>query len=551
MNLTAWIRLTCLLFFLAPLCGAQSSSFDPREATIASVHNALYSGPTTCRTIVSSFLTRIEMYNPTINAIITLNPHALSTADEMDMALLAGNVTGSLFCIPVLLKDNYDTFDMPTTGGCADLAGSQPSVDAPAVAALRNAGAIILGKANLHELALEGLSVSSLGGQTVNPYDHTRTPGGSSGGTGAAIATSFAVFGTGTDTVNSLRSPASANSLFSIRPTRGLISRAGIVPISYTQDAIGAIGRTVADVAAALTVMASVGYDGDDNTTGLIPSESVGVDYSAGLYSGSLNGVRLGLLEGFFDRTATNETTPVNDAMDAMVAKLTAAGAVIVPINDSTYSNVSDISAKLDAQQFEYRQELTSYLQRPSLKGSHPETMPAIYRNSKKFLVIPSEYKYVNTALVSSTSNTTYAAVKLGIQNLTLALHSTFTSHNLSAIIYPEQKNLVVKIGSPSQSGRNGILAALTGSPVVTVPAGFSPKTADAPVGVPIGMEILGMPWSEGKILGIAERISEIVHMRRMPQFAEEAVESKAFEAVPKIVPDTRDISKVYPLGTL
>jgi len=177
--------------------------------------------------------------------------------------------------------------------------------------------------------------------------------------------------------------------------------------------------------------------------------------------------------------------------------------------------------------------------------------MPAIYRNSKKFLVIPSEYKYVNTALVSSTSNTTYAAVKLGIQNLTLALHSTFTSHNLSAIIYPEQKNLVVKIGSPSQSGRNGILAALTGSPVVTVPAGFSPKTADAPVGVPIGMEILGMPWSEGKLLGIAERISEIVHMRRMPQFAEGAVESKAFEAVPKIVPDTRDISKVYPLGTL
>lgn len=540
-----------LLLFLAARCSAQSSSFDSREATIASVHNALYAGLTSCRGIVSSFLTRIETYNPTVNAIIALNPNALATADEMDLALASGNVTGTLFCIPVLLKDNYDTSDMPTTGGCADLSGSQPSVDAPTVAALKNAGAIILGKANLHELALEGLSVSSLGGQTVNPYDHTRTPGGSSGGTGAAIATSFAVFGTGSDTVNSLRSPASANSLFSIRPTRGLISRAGIIPISYTQDAIGAIGRTVADVAAALTVMASVGYDGKDNATGLIPSESVGLDYSAGIYGGTLSGVRLGLLQGFFNRTATNETTPVNDAIDAIVTRLTAAGAVIVPINDPTYANVSDISAKLDTQQFEYRQELTSYLQRPSLKGRHPDTMLDIYLDSKKFLVIPSQYKYVNTALVSSTSNATYGAVKLGIQKLTLALHSTFISHNLSAIIYPEQKNLVVKIGSPSQSGRNGILAALTGSPVATVPAGFSPKTADAPVGVPIGMEILGMPWSERTILGIAEKISELVHARRMPQFAEAAVESKTFKAVPRIVPDTKKISGNYPLATL
>ncbi len=171
--------------------------FDSREATIDSVHNALFTGLTTCRGVVSSFLSRIEAFNPTINAIITLNPNALLLADQMDMQILSGNATGPLFCIPVLLKDNYDTNEMNTTGGCSDLAGSQPTVDAPAAVALKNAGAIILGKTNLHELALEGLSVSSLGGQTINPYDHTRTPGGSSGGTGAAIATSFAVFGTG------------------------------------------------------------------------------------------------------------------------------------------------------------------------------------------------------------------------------------------------------------------------------------------------------------------------------------------------------------------
>lgn len=171
--------------------------FDSRESTIDSVHNALFTRLTTCRGVVSSFITRIEAFNPTINAIITLNPNALTLADQLDMQILSGNATGSLFCIPVLLKDNYDTTEMNTTGGCLDLAGSQPTVDAPATAALKNAGAIILGKTNLHELALEGLSVSSLGGQTINPYDHTRTPGGSSGGTGAAIATSFAVFGTG------------------------------------------------------------------------------------------------------------------------------------------------------------------------------------------------------------------------------------------------------------------------------------------------------------------------------------------------------------------
>jgi Asp-tRNA(Asn)/Glu-tRNA(Gln) amidotransferase A subunit family amidase len=140
---------------------------------------------------------RIEAFNPTVNAIISLNPNALAIADSMDAMIASGNVTGSLFCIPVFLKDNYDTVEMNTTGGCLDLKGNKPVVDAPVVTKLKNAGAIILGKTNLHELALEGLSVSSLGGQTVNPYDHTRTPGGSSGGTGAAIATNLGIFGTG------------------------------------------------------------------------------------------------------------------------------------------------------------------------------------------------------------------------------------------------------------------------------------------------------------------------------------------------------------------
>lgn len=476
------------LLALARAYSAQNlscSTFDIREASIETVHNALYGGLLTCRGLVEAFIARIQAYNPTINAIIALNPSALSVADGLDLELAAGNATGTLFCIPILLKDNYDTKDMKTTGGCLDLAKSQPTEDAPAVTAMKRAGGIILGKTNLHELALEGLSVSSLGGQTINPYDPSRTPGGSSGGTGAAIAASFAVFGTGTDTVNSLRSPASANSLFSIRTTRGLISRAGIIPISYTQDVSGPIARNLNDLAIALNVMTSMGYDPNDNATALVPASSIGVDYTAALRGGRLDGVRLGLIETFFNRTESQETTPVVEAIDATVASITAAGATIVPISSSVFNSAAILQA-YDTQRFEYRQQMDNYLARPSLQGDHPTTLNELYK-SGKFLVIPSQYSYVNTALISSTDNTSYATRKLGIQNLTLSLQSTFKEHAIDALIYPEQANLVVKIGAASQSGRNGILAAVTGFPVVTVPAGYSPATELAHIGVPIG----------------------------------------------------------------
>ena len=540
------------ILFLSPASKGQIQGcykFDIREASVETVHNALHSGLTSCRDLIEAFIARIEAYNPTINAIITLNPSALSIADGFDDALAAGNATGALFCIPILLKDNYDTMDMNTTGGCSDLAGSQPTVDAPVVVALKRAGAIILGKTNLHELALEGLSVSSLGGQTINPYDRSRTPGGSSGGTGAAIAASFAVFGTGTDTVNSLRSPASANSLFSVRPTRGLISRSGIIPISYTQDAVGPIARSVEDLAIALTVMTSIGYDANDNTTALVPSSSIGVDYSAALHGRPIRGMRLGLIETFFNRTASEETTPVIAALNATVSALTAAGATVIPISSSIY-NSSAILEAYDTQRFEYRQQMNGYLARPSLRGEHPVNLNDLYK-SGKFLVIPAQYSYVNTALISSTDNATYATRKIGIQNLTLALQSTFKQNSLDAMIYPEQANLVVKIGAPSQSGRNGILAAVTGHPVVTVPAGFSPATKQAPVGVPIGLEILGLPWSEAKLLNLAKKISEVRRVRKMPVLTKAAISASAIDKVPAIVPNTRNIPSSYPLGKI
>ncbi|KAI1106587.1 amidase signature enzyme [Jackrogersella minutella] len=527
---------------------AQTDFFDSLESTIESTRAALLANSTTCRTVVSSFLARIEEFNPTINALVSSNPDALSAADELDRRLAAGDSAGKLFCVPVLLKDNYEAVGMNTTGGNAALAGNRPSVDTPSVKAFKDEGAIILGKTNLHEMALEGLSVSSFGGQTINPYDHTRTPGGSSGGTGAAIATSFAIFGTGTDAVNSLRSPASANNLVSVRPSRGLISRRGILPISFTQDSIGPIARNVQDLAIALTVMASVGADEADNATLLVPPEARGIDYTQGLDDGGLEGLRIGLLDGFWNRTASNETTPVNNALASTIEFLKSQGAEIINVTESIY-NASAI-ARFDVQQYEFKEVLNNYLSSPSLSGDRPTTWDEVY-GSGDFLVIPAQYSFINNSKNSSTADPGYATAKQGIENLKAAINSTFVDNELDAVIYPEQKNLVVKIGSPSQAGRNGILAALTGVPVVTVPVGFSQPSQDAPIGVPIGMEILGLPFSESKLLNIANHFTRLRPLRKTPTFANYTVEMGSFASVPKMQPNVTNIPPAYPLGVL
>ena len=210
---------------------------DPVTGTISDIHDALVSRNATVTDILNIYLSRITTVNPQINALVTLNPNVLLDShgldDEISSSINPLELIHRkpLFGVPILLKDNYDATGMATTAGCLALKNATPTTDGPAVMALKQAGALIIGKTNLHELALEGLSVSSLGGQTLNPYDLTRTPGGSSGGSGAALAAGLTVLATGTDTVNSLRSPASANGLYSCRPTRGLISRTGVVSL--------------------------------------------------------------------------------------------------------------------------------------------------------------------------------------------------------------------------------------------------------------------------------------------------------------------------------
>ena len=524
----------------------QSDPYDAREASTYSIHSYLSQHIHTCREITEAHLARIEAHNPVMNSMIALNPKALLEADAKDNFLKEGNMTGPLFCVPILLKDNFDTIDMNTTGASLALRNSRPTANAPVVTALIIAGAIILGKTNLHEMALEGLSVSSLGGQTINPYDHSRTPGGSSGGTGAAIAASFAVFGTGTDTVNSLRSPASANSLFSIRPTRGLLSRNGVIPISGTQDAVGPIARNLDDLAIALTVMASVGRDKDDTATEDIPASLLGYDYAAAARGGKIRGKRFGLIEGFFNHTASNETDPVNDVMDEMIASLLTAGATIIPIMNPIYDS-PQILANCDTQTHEYREELNKYLARPSLQGTHPESFEELY-NSDDAFVIPHQHPYIRTAFTTSTTNASYTKIQTNIKNLRQVIEETFSFHNLDALIYPQQSNLVVKIGAPNQYGRNGIMAAVTGFPVLTVPAGFSEVTPDAPLGVPVGMEILGLKWTEAELLRLAKAIAEVRPVRRPPRSTDTLVArwQQRYVEVPPILPNPANVPEAY-----
>src|ERR1700752_4405393 len=293
--------------------GAQNSdkAFHVDEATISDVHAAYKSGALTSVRLVQAYLERIracDQAGPKLNVVIFLNPRALEEAAALDEHFRrTGKVVGPLHGIPVLLKDNVNTNDMPTTGGSLSLAGYTPATDAAITQKLRSAGAIILAKVNLHEFAIWGETVSSIQGQTRNPYALPRTPGGSSGGTGAGVAANFAIAGIGTDTVNSIRSPASANNIVGIRPTLGLVSRAGIVPYSFTQDAAGPLARTVTDAAKMLNVL--VGYDPNDPPT----AWSVGnfeEDYTKFLKANGVQGKRIGVLRSFFG------TAPVNDEVN-------------------------------------------------------------------------------------------------------------------------------------------------------------------------------------------------------------------------------------------
>src|SRR5215831_9976044 len=452
---------------------AQQSTFHLQEATIASIHAPLAAGQLTCAQLTRLYLDRIAAYNmqgPALHAIITVNPKAMETAVEMDCSYRANSATvGPMHCIPTILKDNFNTFDMPTTGGNISMKTSVPPADAFTVVRIRKAGALILAKANLQEFARGGMSISSLGGQVRNPYDLSRTPGGSSGGTGAAIAANFAVLGTGSDTGQSVRSPASANNLVGIRPTRGLVSRAGVIPNSLTQDEVGPIARTVTDAALLLDVMA--GYDPADAITAFGDSH-IPKSYTQLLSKDALKGARIGVMSNMFGKEDRHHE--VNKVMDGVAAKMQSLGATIVRFDLPEYDALSSIVATA---QLEARIVMDRYFANLGPHApikSFAELIAAKTSAAQK--ILEAEF-----AVEDGMNSQTYKDRMLNRDKLRLAVAKKIADLKLDAILYPLQKILVAPITAEEQTERNGILSNGTGFPAVTFPGGFSAPTASAP----------------------------------------------------------------------
>lgn len=500
------------LFFVPVGYCAPDRSFHLMETSIADIHKAMQAGVLTCHDLVQQYLNRIQAYDqqgPAIDSMLYINPASLEQADAMDREFKHTHKLKSLSCIPIVLKDNFDTADMPTTAGALTLKGAQPERDAFAVGRLRQAGVLILGKANMSEFATGGISASSLGGQVKNPYDLTRTPGGSSGGTGAAVAANFATAGTGSDTGGSIRSPASATSLVGLRPTRGLISRDGIVPVSFTQDTIGPMTRNVADAAGLLDAM--VGYDSNDPVTALSVG-NIPKTYTAFLQNG-LKGARLGVLTNAFGRGPEHQE--VNQVMAKAIDVLREQGAVIIPLEDSVL-DVETLTANFRMNEPEFKAALNRYLEQ---QGSHVpvHSLAEIIASGQYYK--PTLEKFFATAqsYENGPNSAEYKDRRIKMEELEIEVANLMAKNQLVALVYPHQKCLVLPIGATFQKDRNGIIAALAGFPAIEVPAGYSKPTPDAPIGVPVGMEFLGRAWAEPELIKLAFGFEQASHLRKLP----------------------------------
>jgi amidase len=488
------------------------------------------------------YLARIAAYDkagPAINAVIYLNPNALAEARKLDAERRAGKIRGPLHGIPVVLKDNFNTSDMPTTAGSQLLAGSIPPSDAFVVKKLRDAGAIILAKVNMSEFASGGGSVrgakdpailkagvipdgfSSMGGQTLNPHDLTRGPGSSSGGVGAGIAAAFAQFGLGTDTAGSIRGPSAANGIVGLKTTLGLISRGGVVPLAEF-DTVGPMARDVYDVAVVLNVIA--GPDPKDAATG----QGVGKvesDYTKFLKLGALKGARIGIARDFWGQDP--ETVRITEESVVTLKKL---GATIVDpvefpdyllkIKDPLFTLIRNSEFK--AMIADYLQTLTPGYPRTLdeliAKASDPETR---YRSPEKLVGL----KYTASAALDLSDPIFLAARNEGIADLKASLNAVFSKYRLDALLYPTAGRPAALINpSHAANGDRNTAGGGTGEsatefadeaglPDLVIPAGM---TKD---GLPVTMSFLGRAYSEPKLLGYGYDFEQATRARMLPKY--------------------------------
>jgi amidase len=516
---------------------SHAGTLNIETATIADLDAAFAAGKLTSEQLVGMYLKRITAYDkqgPRINAVITLNPQAMEIAKALDAERKAKGPRSPIHGIPIVLKDNYNTFDLPTTAGSQMLAGSIPPSDAFVVKKMRDAGAIILAKVNLSEFAGGGGSVggatdpavlkagtvpngfSSMGLQTLNPHDLTRGPSGSSGGTGASIAAAFAQFGMGTDTGGSIRGPSSANGIVGLKPTHGLLSRNGIVPLALTFDTGGPMARNVYDVAVALGVM--TGVDPGDAAT----KKSAGkfkTDYTQYLKVGSLKGARIGIARSFMGKDPE-----VDRIVAAAIVTLKKQGAVVIdPVIYPDYLLQSKQGLLNLIMSSEFKPQITDYL--AALKPGYPKTFDELVAkaNDPKFGYRSPEKAYglkYTASVALDLNNPVFVAAKYeGLSAIKAAIVALFEKDKLDAIVYPTSPRpaTLIKPDKPPTptAGADSptSFANETGFPDLIVPAGM---TKD---GLPVTISFFGKAFSEPQLLGYGYDFEQASRARVLPKY--------------------------------
>lgn len=513
------MRRTALLFALALTTAVNAQSVAPSrradivfEASITELQSAMKAGRVRSVDLVDAYVARINAYDhagPALNAIIRLNPSARADAAALDAERAAGKVRGPLHGIPIILKDNYGTRDLITSAGTIALAGMRTPDDAFQVRRLREAGAVILGKSNMHELASGITTISSIGGQTCNPYDPDRNPGGSSGGSGAAVAASFSAVAWGSDTCGSIRIPSAVHNLFGLRPTKGLTSIAGIVPLSHTQDVAGPLARTVMDLALALD--ATVGPDSADAATRILDTQPVPRFVSA-LDTTSLRGARIGVFTEYFGTEADDQevTRIVRAALDKMKAR----GATVV---DVTIPGLDSVASRASVINFEFKYDLIDYLAR--IPSAPVKSLGEALDNGLYDVALDQPLHQREAS--GTRDNDLYRAAIARRTTARDMVVAFLDSAKLDAIVYPTVRRKAAFIGEP-QRGANCQLSAITGLPALSMPAGFTPD------GLPIGMELLGRPLADARLVSLAYDYEQFVHPRRAPSTTPPLVDGRA-----------------------
>lgn len=500
-------RWIALLISLACGLAQAQNQFEVTETTIAQTQAAIRAGKVTCHQLVESYLRRIRAYDQSsgLNSIVLINPNALAEADRLDREFKRTGKLRPLQGIAMIVKDNYDTYDLQTTGGSLALKGFVPKEDAWMVKKIREAGAIILAKSNMAEWAFSPyVTVSSIGGITRNPYDLDRVPAGSSGGTAAAVAASLGEVGLGTDTGNSIRGPSSHNALVGIRPTLGLTSRDGIIPLYIGNDVGGPMARTVEDAVRVLEVVA--GYDPADPLTKLSEGKAP-KNYTQFLDKNGLRGARIGVFRKYIDAPATDPQ--IKALSEAAIRDLKAQGAEIidpfvVPDFDKLTENIwcGDFQA-----------DVNSYL------AAHAQN--ARYKNLAEIVQSGLYLPYIEPRLKSAIApkdagtppcpDVYHNEQKIAFRN---AVTAAMEAAKVDAVIYPTWSNAPRKVGDmQSPAGDNSqILSPQTGFPAITVPMGFTYNS------LPAGLTFLGRLFSEPELIKLSYAYEQATHHRHPPE---------------------------------